>query len=214
MTVKIWPYCRPIVQHFYQPVKATGETALGHLRQLLRSNQIVVISGSDKERFHLNSAIGKTQLFHSQAWLDHLQCNGLSFYHHNEHHNMRTDINIERIPNVDIYVFDEIHHFFPKLQSSVRPEDVMRFWEKVGELIEIGKTVIFVTALHPQNELYKHDLCRELEYGDGSMGELFAKHKDSLGLKAIASFFMAPVLEFLSITQAEYMKRVREQRHF
>lgn len=79
---------------------------------------------------------------------------------------------VEALPDCDVYIFDEIHHAFPRdpkaqgIDSTKRPiyrgdkynQAMTRFWQKVSELQAKGKKFVFVTALHPQDAAYQQFL--------------------------------------------------------
>ncbi|NQU16593.1 MAG: hypothetical protein HQ564_00890 [Candidatus Saganbacteria bacterium] len=188
-----FPYCPALAKIRYSPHRPERGNAVATLTQQLESHSVVILSGRFKngpdyiEDFKLNTQIGKSRLFISKEWKSYLASYGLSFYHHNNHHKFVIDISLDRIPDRDIYIFDEIHSFFPRNHNLVKRNDSMSFWKEVGKLIEAGKKIVFITTLHPQSKLFKIWSSADNPYiNDGD---------DPVATKAFSHFFSAPVIE-------------------
>lgn len=140
-----------------QPVQVRShDQAVHEVERLLQAHSMVFISGTSHNNYRGNLAIGKTEMFYSPQWRSYLSLGGLTAYHHNPHHRMVHDIDVSRIPDADIYIFDEIHHFVPdfKERYETKNRNLLPFWGKVRTLLDAGKKVVFISAIHPMDPFY------------------------------------------------------------
>jgi len=178
----------------YTPIKTNRNNAIATVTQTMQEHSPIIISGQEINDFNANTTIGKSFLFRLNDWQQYLRINNMRAHHHNNHHRMRIDYQPRQIlDGFDIYIFDEIHSFFPREGSFPEKEELMPFWEKVGRIIQANKKVIFITSLHPQSPYYAHFICAE--EGWSYMGDFFGQYENSPALFALRSFFFAPVIE-------------------
>lgn len=185
-----FPYCPAMTASRYSPVRSnSSQEVVEKVLPLLERHQILVVSGTDRKNLEYNSRIGKTRSFldKSCGWEDLLRKKGLTSHYYNRHP-MEP---ISDIPNVNIYLFDEIHYFFHWSSSIIGKSESIRFWDKISFFIKDGKKIIFITALHPQNPDYnfmalsrQNDLLLEQEQSWPPKAE-----------EAVLLFFCAPVIE-------------------
>lgn len=188
-------FCPALPKILYRPVQleVRGGNIATKINELLKNRGSVVITGPDHQSFKNNTNIGKTSLVHREL-IPLLKQEGRSvsftdvsnlvdpevflFYYPSYNNENRLKDSITNIPlNCDVYIFDEIHLIFPddnfykKLLSAA-----YFFWEKVEDLANRGKKIVYITARHPLNPDF---------------------HETFL-LPGMKSFWTAPVVELIN----------------
>ena len=182
----------------YRPYPATPPTVAKTAVGLIENNPMVVLSGT-RQPFADNRQIGKTLACREIG--ARLRGAGKRISYADIKRMLRVDTTrfsyihvedfryhlVDNLAPSEIYIFDEIHHAFPRdPQSKMRDvwelpiyrgeeynDAMFAFWEKIGRLKMEGRRFLMVTALHPQDAEYQ-------EY-------LFAP--------PIQAFFSAPIVE-------------------
>ncbi len=62
MAIQLYPYCPALVRMRYQPHRGGRQWLVEKTLELIKTNQMVVITGSDKASFENNCHIRKTTL--------------------------------------------------------------------------------------------------------------------------------------------------------
>lgn len=182
----------PLLQGLFFTSHRVGHQSFAKkLMELLQSNQVVVVSGTGKDSLGTNCGLYKTTILRTE-FLNDMERKGKKVCYFDLA--IRLDFqavafgagidpikfsrNLADLDEADIYIFDEANLVFLKNEYSAYLNDDIyacsqAFWEKVQQLMTADKKIIFVTALHPQNQRYK-----DFRYNE-----------------TMLEFFQAPVIE-------------------
>lgn len=193
----------PLIVSKYYPTKADGNRGnrIELLIRLVGCSPRLVVTGTNQNNSKANTRIGKTTMFESPEWLEYLKKNRLSYYHHNPHHNSR-DLDLSRAPMADVYVFDEIHYYLPGLAGGRLDcrdvEVLMGFWVDVARLSRGQSKIIFVTAMHPRNPIFRAYLEAPVVI------RFLEKYRSSEGFRMLEALFQAPIMELPERSSYDY----------
>jgi hypothetical protein len=168
MAVKLYPFCPGLVLARYRPYTGSNKVLVNKTLELIRSNQMVVITGSDKFNFDNNCQIGKSTL--ARKVRDRLVKKGQSVLWINVQYELYGRTRIYK-PDESGYIspsprplkpardtvcfIDEAQWlFFPpdhKFDSKTVKRQTIRILDEILEMRKSGIKIVFITPLHPMH---------------------------------------------------------------
>lgn len=175
--VKLYPYCPALVRIRYQPHRGERQELVEKTLELIKANQMVVITGSDKVNFGKNCHLGKTKLaLEVRKRILAREQNVLWV-------NLQTEMGYgarppywaDRFKEFDIFkpspakvcFIDEAQHAFPYAFSKnlLEREDfnqrAVSFLDKLSGMSENGTHFILITSAHPFHERYRERMVSQ-----------------------------------------------------